>query len=54
MTELKNADGNNYIGRIRHTAIEDRVDHDMINYLYVTIAAPQNDNELLEEYVQAR
>jgi len=54
VTEIKSADGLNFIGRIRHTAIEDRVDHDLINNLYVTIATQQNNNELLEEFVGSR
>ena len=40
--EQKTADGNNFIGRLRHLQIEDRVPHEFVQSFYKTVANDEN------------
>ena len=49
VTELKTADGINFIGRLRHLTIEERVPHEFVESFYRVVAAEDNTINVTEE-----
>jgi hypothetical protein len=53
VTEIINADGNSYVGRVRHVAIDERVDKEFIANLYINTGRKEEDHLSLEERINS-
>lgn len=51
LTEVKTADGNNFIGRLRHLPIDERVPHDFVESFYKVVGQENQTTKLVEETI---